>query len=107
METALDLLRMKGERPLFATSPATTVLEATKQFPGEIIPFCTLDPKEPDNFDRLKKHVAMGAKGLKIYTGHSNFYDGPLNTTSMDPVLSYLQEIQLPINWHINLRAYR
>lgn len=94
----------KGEPGMSANFE--TVLEATKQFPGEIIPFCTLDPKDPDNFDRLKKHVAMGAKGLKIYTGHSNFYDGPLNTTSMDPVLSYLQEIQLPINWHINLAKF-
>lgn len=37
METALDLLRMKGERPLFATSPATTVLEATKMMNDERI----------------------------------------------------------------------
>ena len=37
METALDLLRMKGERPLFVTSPAMTVLEATKMMNDERI----------------------------------------------------------------------
>ena len=30
METVLDILRAKGRRPLFATSPATSVLEATR-----------------------------------------------------------------------------
>lgn len=83
-----------------------TVLEAAKLYPGEIIPFCTIDPKDSDKLDRLKRHVADGCKGLKIYNGHSNFYDGPLAPADMDPVLSYLEETQLPINWHINLAKF-
>lgn len=82
------------------------VLEASKQFPGEIIPFCTIDPKDPDKLERLKKHVADGAKGLKIYSGHSNYYDGPLDPPDMEPVWAYLEETQLPINWHINLLKF-
>ncbi len=83
-----------------------TVLQASKQFPGELIPFCTIDPKDSDKLDRLKKHVEEGAKGLKIYSGHSNFYDGPLAPPDMEPVLDYLEETQLPINWHINLAKF-
>lgn len=83
-----------------------TVLEASKQFPGEIIPFCTIDPKDSDKLERLKRHVAQGCKGLKIYTGHSNFYDGPLEPPDMTPVLDYLEETGLPMNWHINLAKF-
>jgi predicted TIM-barrel fold metal-dependent hydrolase len=82
------------------------VLEASKQYPGEIIPFCTIDPKDSDKLDRLKKHVAEGAKGIKIYSGHSNYYDGPLDPPDMEPVWSYLEETQLPINWHVNLPKF-
>ncbi|MDP2345860.1 MAG: amidohydrolase family protein [Deltaproteobacteria bacterium] len=100
-------LESKGEKGEPSMSENfVTVLAAAKEFPGEIIPFCTLDPKDPDKLDRLKKHVAAGAIGVKIYTGHSNFYDGPLNPPDMDPVFQYMEEIRLPINWHINLAKF-
>ena len=94
----------KGEPGMSANFE--TVLEASKQFPGEIIPFCTIDPKNPQKLEKLKEQIAMGAKGVKIYTGHSNFYDGPLDPADMDPVLKYLEDTQLPINWHINLAKF-
>ncbi len=83
-----------------------TLLEAAKAYPGEIIPFATIDPKDPKKLERLKEHVAQGAKGLKIYSGHSNFYDGALARDDMDPVFAYLEETGLPINWHINLSKF-
>ena len=83
-----------------------TVLEAAKKYPGEIIPFCTMDPHDPDKLERLKKHVEEGCKGLKLYSGHSNFYDGPLEGNDMGPVLDYLEQTQLPVLWHIHLGKY-
>lgn len=95
----------KGE-PSASENFENVVLAAAKQYPGEIIPFCTIDPKNPDKLERLKKHVEMGAKGIKIYSGHSNYYDGPLDPPDMDPVWAYLEETQLPVNWHINLPKF-
>lgn len=83
-----------------------TLLEAAKAYPGEIIPFCTIDPKDSDKLERLKRHVAEGCAGLKIYNGHSNFYDGPMAPPEMEPVFAYLEETQLPVNWHINLAKF-
>ena len=83
-----------------------TLLKAAKAHPGEIIPFATIDPKDPDKLQRLKDHVAAGAKGLKIYSGHSNFWDGELARDDMEPVLAWLEETQLPVNWHINLNKF-
>ncbi len=79
------------------------ILSASKLAPGEIIPFCTLDPKDPDKLERLKRHVAAGAKGVKLYSGHSNFADGPLDPPDMQPVLAWLEEQGIPVNWHVNI----
>lgn len=79
------------------------VLAASKLAPGELIPFCTLDPKDPDKLERLKRHVAEGARGVKLYSGHSNFADGPLDPDDMHPVLSWLESEGIPVNWHVNI----
>jgi predicted TIM-barrel fold metal-dependent hydrolase len=101
-------LEGKGEKgePGMSKNFEEVLLVAAKEFPGEIIPFCTVDPKDPQKLERLKKHVEMGAKGVKIYNGHSNFYDGPLAPADMDPIFKYLEEKQIPINWHINLAKF-
>jgi predicted TIM-barrel fold metal-dependent hydrolase len=91
----------KGE-PSASKNFEDVVLVAAQKYPGEIIPFCTIDPHDKDKLNRLKKHVDQGAKGIKIYSGHSNYYDGPLDTPEMDEVWSYLEDTQLPINWHVN-----
>jgi predicted TIM-barrel fold metal-dependent hydrolase len=95
----------KGE-PGMSKNFEEVLLVAAKEHPGEIIPFCTVDPKDPEKLERLKKHVEMGAKGVKIYNGHSNFADGPLAPPDMEPVFAYLEQTQLPINWHINLAKF-
>lgn len=82
------------------------ILTAAAAAPGEVIPFCTLDPKDPDKLERLKRHVSAGAKGVKLYSGHSNFSSGPLDGPDMEPVLAYLEETGLPINWHVNLAKH-
>lgn len=79
---------------------------ATTKFPGEIIPFATVDPRDPDKLAHLKEMVEQGALGVKLYSGHSNLKDLPLDDPSMMPVYAYLEEKQLPVNWHINLSKF-
>lgn len=76
------------------------------QHPGKIVPFCTIHPSDPAVLDKVKRFVAEGARGLKLYTGHGNFYDRPLDDESMFPVYAYCEETQLPICWHVNLLKY-
>jgi predicted TIM-barrel fold metal-dependent hydrolase len=82
------------------------VLKAAKAYPNEIIPFFAVDPKDPDVLERAKKHVAAGAKGVKLYSGHSNYYETPLDVAELDPLYSYFEETQLPMLWHINLQKF-
>jgi uncharacterized protein len=101
-------LEGKGEKgePGMSKNFEEVLLAAARDFPDEVIPFCTIDPTAKDKLERLKKHVEMGCKGIKIYTGHSNFYDAPLDRSDMMPVYAYLEKTQLPVNWHINLAKF-
>jgi len=82
------------------------ILRAAQLHPGKIIPFATLHPNDPDKVEMLQGYVAEGVMGLKLYTGHSNFYDRPLNAPEMDPVYAYCEEIGLPLIWHVNMAKY-
>lgn len=79
---------------------------AAERFPGEILPFAAVDPLDPDKLAHLEQMVEEGALGVKLYTGHSNLYDRPLDDPSMTPIYAYLEAKQLPVNWHINLTKY-
>ena len=82
------------------------ILKVAKELPGKIIPLCTIHPDDEDKVERIKRYVAGGSRGLKLYTGHGNFYDRPLDAEEMLPVYAYCQETGLPICWHINLNRY-
>lgn len=82
------------------------VLAAAKEFPGKIIPFCTIHPSDPQKLEKIKQYVAEGAMGLKLYTGHGNFHDQPLDAEDMLPVYAYCAETGLPICWHVNFDKY-
>ena len=82
------------------------ILKAAKAHPGKIVPFATIHPDDENKVELLQGYVAEGAMGLKLYTGHSNFHDRPLDTETMQPVYAYCEEIGLPILWHVNMAKY-
>ncbi|HOZ48041.1 MAG TPA: amidohydrolase family protein [Candidatus Hydrogenedentes bacterium] len=82
------------------------ILDAAAEFPGKIVPFCTLHPDDEDKVQTLEAYVAEGGKGLKLYTGHGSFWDRPLDAPEMLPVYEYCERTQLPICWHVNLLRY-
>lgn len=79
------------------------VLNAQQAQPGEIIAYCTVHPDDPDKPALLQTYRNDGAAGVKLYTGHSNFYDRPLDAEEMVPLYEYCQANNYPICWHINL----
>ncbi len=105
--SALTLTGAKGGKGRLTYENSETIIEAAKKYPGKIIPFCTIYPHDPDKLDKLKQLVADGAVGLKLYTGHQNFHDRPLDNEDMEPIYQYCDETGLPIVWHVNLQLYR
>lgn len=83
------------------------LIRVGKKYPGKIIPFCTIHPGDPDKLEKVKRYVAEGAQGLKLYSGHGNFYDRPLDVEDMLPVYAYCDATGLPICWHVNMLKYQ
>ncbi len=85
------------------------ILKIAAAHPGRFVPFCAISPKDADALDYLKDCVDRGGKGLKLYNGHSLFYDGfgmPLDAPAMEPIYAYAEEAHLPILYHVNLDEY-
>jgi len=57
-------------------------LQAT--YPDRFSAFPTMDPRDPDKLRKFIGYVRAGAKGLKLYSGHSLFYDLPLTDPEME-----------------------
>lgn len=83
------------------------VLACAKKYPDKVVPFVTLTPKTPDKVALLEGYRAEGAKGLKLYTGHGDFHEAPLDEPAMLPVYEWCEKNQFPIVWHINLNNYQ
>lgn len=79
------------------------ILTCERAHPDKIVTYCTLHPDDENKVDLLRQYMAEGAHGLKLYTGHSNFYDRPLDDESMIPAYQFCEENNYPICWHVNL----
>jgi predicted TIM-barrel fold metal-dependent hydrolase len=71
----------------------------------------TLDPRDPDKLAKIRRLVAQGAKGVKLYLGHG-YVDKRTNaylfhaTAMDDPAMlafyAWCQENFIPIMYHVN-----
>ncbi len=82
------------------------ILTIQTTYPNSFTAFTTMNPRDPDKLRKLQGYIRAGAKGVKLYSGHSKFYDLPLTDPEMDPVYAYLEQQQLPIMFHINLGQF-
>lgn len=97
----------EGRRDALNDWSSMEIINASREFPDKIIPFCAIYPGDPDKLEKLKGFVQQGAKGLKLYTGHPNFYENrPLDTPDMSPIYAYCEETRLPVCWHVSFRNY-
>lgn len=69
------------------------------------LPFCTINPsqsKKPAH--ELKKFIAMGARGIKLYPSYSHFYP---NESRIYPVYSLAEEHRLPVLVHTGSSVFK
>lgn len=95
-----------GDKTALTEWSSAEILRAAQQFPGKIIPFCTIFTEDPDKLKKIKEYVREGAVGLKLYNGHSTYYTKPLDSPHMEEVFAYCERIGLPICWHVNTARY-
>lgn len=85
------------------------ILGITKSHPERFIPFCTISPLDSDALQIFKSCHERGGQGLKLYNGHSYYYETfgiPLNSPRMKPIYAYAERNHLPILFHVNLTNY-
>ncbi len=84
-----------------------SLLKLAHENPDRFIVFPTLNPEDPRKLERLEEYVRLGAKGLKLYSGHGIYHRLPLDEASMLPVYAYCQRKQLPVMLHVNPALYQ
>ncbi|MFP4672943.1 MAG: amidohydrolase family protein, partial [Desulfohalobiaceae bacterium] len=77
------------------------VLQAARQYPQQLIPFCCLDPLQQGAKQEAERCLQLGAKGI----GELAFYHQDLGQElgqKMQPVLELAREAGLPVLLHTN-----
>lgn len=85
------------------------IMRIVDQYPKNFIPFCTVNPLDTDALDYVRDCHAKGAVGLKLYNGHSyyyNIFNMPLDAPQMEPIYAYAEANKMPIIYHINITTY-
>ncbi|MBU0728071.1 amidohydrolase family protein [Patescibacteria group bacterium] len=86
------------------------ILKIAEAYPDSFIPFCTISPLDTDALEYLQGCVARGGKGLKLYNGHSYYYEifqQPLDSERMMPIYAYAERSNLPVLFHVNITKYQ
>jgi uncharacterized protein len=71
-----------------------------KQYPDQIIPFCTIDEADPHAGELVERYILEGAKGIKLLGGHPYYYDEPLNSENVYKVYEMAAEYHVPVLIH-------
>ncbi|MFW6149724.1 MAG: amidohydrolase family protein [Atribacterota bacterium] len=83
-----------------------TIVKISRDYPDKFSALVTMDPRDEEKLDKLKKYIADGATGIKLYNGHGSFYDMffqmPLDDPGMMEVYAYCEQEEIPILYHIN-----
>ncbi len=86
-----------------------SILEISNKYPNSFIPLCTVSPTDPNALEYFKECIQQGGKGLKLYNGHSYYYEifnQPLNSSRMMPIYAFAERNHLPVLFHINISKY-
>jgi predicted TIM-barrel fold metal-dependent hydrolase len=78
------------------------LLELAKQDPDFIVPFATVNPSDADAVAFLADAARKGARGLKLMSGHPDFYRAPLDAAPMLAVFEAARELRLPVLLHVS-----
>jgi predicted TIM-barrel fold metal-dependent hydrolase len=72
-----------------------TVLEAFRQYPKRIIPFCQCDVRQPGVVQRIRDFQRLGCRGVGEQKEHL-----PLNDRRIEAVIALCDELDWPITLH-------
>jgi predicted TIM-barrel fold metal-dependent hydrolase len=87
------------------------LLAAARAHPARITPLVMLSPLRPDPLGDLRRYLELGARGVKLMSGHDDFWvasgKAPLDSEPMRKVFAFCAQHRLPVLWHVNSHLHR
>ena len=106
----IETLTLNGHKSFTGYRENTEeIFRIAETYPYDFIPFCTVNPLDSDALQYLRGCIERGGKGIKLYNGHSYYYDIfgiPLDSPRMDPIYAFAEREKLPILYHVNITKY-
>ena len=99
-------LRGKGSKTEGMDTNLNEIMEMALAHPGEIVAFAAVSQDQAEPRAALEAAVGRGARGLKLYSGHSKFHTRPLDDPKMEAVYAFAAERHLPVLWHVRLSKF-
>ena len=81
------------------------LFDAYKKYPKSIIPFCSADEKDPTAPVKFEKCLKDGGKGLKLMSGHPNFYTAPVDSDIMKSLFAVADKNNVPVIIHVSVHT--
>lgn len=82
---------------------ANALLRLARQYPDKIAAFCSANDKDPGAARKFEQCLRRGGRGLKLLSGHPNFYTAPLNNEIVKSLFSAAQTRGVPVVLHVNI----
>lgn len=82
------------------------LLKIREKYPDNFEVLCATYWHDEDQIAKIASCYKRGAKGVKLYNGHSSFYELPLDNPSMMQVYKYIEENSLILLAHVNANNY-
>lgn len=110
LATPTETLTLNGSRSFTGyRENMDELLKIANKYPDNFIPFCTINPLDSDALEYIQKCIESGGKGLKLYNGHSYYYDIfgiPLDSPRMNPIYAYAERNKIPVLYHVNITKF-
>ncbi|HAU40040.1 MAG: hypothetical protein UV80_C0005G0044 [Candidatus Peregrinibacteria bacterium GW2011_GWF2_43_17] len=102
-----ELLNYTGEQGFSSIEENNEeILSIANEYDERFYAFCAIDPDDADKVATAKKCIAEGGTGLKLYNGHTFFYEYPLDDDRLLPLYRYAEEEGVPMMIHVNTAYY-
>jgi predicted TIM-barrel fold metal-dependent hydrolase len=79
-----------------------SLLELAERAPDFVIPYASVNPDDADAVAVLREAVRRGARGLKLMSGHPDFYRAPLDGAPMLALFEEVQALGIPVLIHVS-----
>lgn len=79
-----------------------SLLELAKRYPDFVIPFASVNPDDADALSVLRDAVKKGARGLKLMSGHPDYYREPLDAPPMMALFQEVRKLGIPVLIHVS-----